>query len=788
MMQRLLLLALCGLMAFPPQVLAAVGCAAGASGSQADIAAGLQRASALSTRLREHVNRSAFDLDALLDGLDYEAGEIIAFVSDGVAFEQYAGLLRGPQGTLMSRAGNALDQSVLLARLLRDAGFDARVVRGNLTVAQAERLLARIRRERPDEPELGDVRAALSLLQEHGLIGPLPEQQLDLWVTGVEQAPDIATMPEFPRFVESARFVREQLQAVGAARPPVDGNPLVTEARDYFWVEYKEDVAEPWVSVHPAFGDDDGPGEVAVTATLADEVPAGLQHRLRLSLSIERRSAGTLEAVPVMTPWERPVANLVGTPLTIAGLPNSALNPDLANAPVAEVMASAAYFVPVVNGSVADGAWFFDRNGTLIDSTVASSPGAGVFRQVGEAFGSAIGELAGEKVVPALTAVWIDITLIDPQGRERHFRRTLLDRIGPAARASGAADVELDQDDDLQFLPLLQNHTLMVAAGRTPRAMAIDAALGQLQASQPGMEVLLSRTVAGADKAPVEQSRVTNIPAHWPGHLALLTRFDAIESWSSDHRIYRHEPLLAIHTAGPSGPAAAMARVDIVHSNRRALALTPPVPVHDPGALVAAGVWETQVEGSLLDPDGSPASTERVFALARDQGIALRTIGPRQQERAKELDLAPDALHHLNADLERGYAVIVPERIPEGLDQTGWWRVDPVTGETLGMLDDGRGVEVTEYMIVATFALISYALLKYQLYGCFSDYTPGAGQAELLACCVLANYAGYVVGTALGVGLALKVSEAWAGVAGLGLDVADIASGFDAAVCNAILN
>jgi hypothetical protein len=346
----------------------------------------------------------------------------------------------------------------------------------------------------------------------------------------------------------------------------------------------------------------------------------------------------------------------------------------------------------------------------------------------------------------------------------------------------------LDQNDDSSFLPLISTHTLIVSTGRTPRGMAIDATLGQLQQSQPGIEVLISKTEQGAGAEPVPQSAVKNLPGHWPGHLALLTRFDIVETWSKNHRIYRHEPLIAIHTAGVSGPSVAMVRVDIVHDPRRAISLLPTVPAHDPDALVAAGVWDTLVEGSMLDASGKSLGTQRVFALAREQGIDFRTILPGEKERAADLGLAADALQFLIDDLDRGFAVIVPVRTPAGLDRTGWWRVDPVTGASLGMLDDGRGVEVSEYAIVVTFALIGYLLLKYQLYQCFSSYRSGPGQAAMLACCVLANYAGYVTGAALGVGLALKFSEAWAGVAGLALDGVDIGTGLDSRICNAILN
>ena len=91
--------------------------------------------------LRSHIDRSQFDLNDLLEKLDYQADNIINFVEEEIYFEQYPGLLRGAKGTLMSRSGNALDQSVLLATLLRDAGFEARIVEGRLDPEDAHELL-----------------------------------------------------------------------------------------------------------------------------------------------------------------------------------------------------------------------------------------------------------------------------------------------------------------------------------------------------------------------------------------------------------------------------------------------------------------------------------------------------------------------------------------------------------------------------------------------------------------------------------------------------------------------
>ena len=90
---------------------------------------------------RTQIDQSAFRLEAKLDQLDYDANDIVEFARRSIAFEQYPGSLRGPKGTLLSLAGNTLDQSLLLGKLLRDAGYEARIARATLDDETAAALL-----------------------------------------------------------------------------------------------------------------------------------------------------------------------------------------------------------------------------------------------------------------------------------------------------------------------------------------------------------------------------------------------------------------------------------------------------------------------------------------------------------------------------------------------------------------------------------------------------------------------------------------------------------------------
>ncbi|RAL25436.1 hypothetical protein DL240_04290 [Lujinxingia litoralis] len=70
-------------------------------------------------------------------------GNIYRWVRDTIAFEPYAGALRGVQGTLIAGAGNAVDQALLTEALLRQAGHPTRFASGRLHAADATEVLQR---------------------------------------------------------------------------------------------------------------------------------------------------------------------------------------------------------------------------------------------------------------------------------------------------------------------------------------------------------------------------------------------------------------------------------------------------------------------------------------------------------------------------------------------------------------------------------------------------------------------------------------------------------------------
>ncbi len=73
--------------------------------------------------------------------LGNDPNQIFAFVRDQIAYNVYAGSLRGARGTLWSQAGNALDRASLLMALLKAAGYSPQYVQGKLSKVQAQSLI-----------------------------------------------------------------------------------------------------------------------------------------------------------------------------------------------------------------------------------------------------------------------------------------------------------------------------------------------------------------------------------------------------------------------------------------------------------------------------------------------------------------------------------------------------------------------------------------------------------------------------------------------------------------------
>jgi len=692
-------------------------------------------------QLEVEIDHSRFDLPALLDRQEFDQQKIVTFVRDEINFEQYPGLLRGAQGTLVSSAGNALDQALLLATMLNDAGFDARIVQGRLGIEQAQQLLSGIGRRAgvaghlARNPQVWDARRA----ELHDISGgPAPQHY--------------APIEEAPFYAATQLSTNELIQAMhdaGINLAEADTDALVAEARDYSWVESRLGPGDDWQAHHPAFG---VPTELGVepVETFGHQLPESLQHRLKIEVFIEQKLGDKLNTHRDAGPWERPVANLHGVVLSYFNQPNT-VDLQAIETGVGAALNKAKLFIPVLNGQLGTA---FDLNGSMIDIEALGMDAFGaatLFQTVGDNAGDAANALSAlgatgdneNEDLMALTGHWIEYTLVRPGGEETTHRRVLMDRLGETNRTAGQILLRQMSETDMRRMLTVQ-HRFMVATGTYSEAYTAKQVLRRLIDTAPAWRLTVNYLYGGD----VKLSKIGELKPSPIPYLALYRSFDMGPEKLGAQIVYRASPSLVILRDGLLPKERSFRSVDVVTNDRRVLVRGKNNELHfDLEQAVAIGVWETAIETLAHDYFG-PGSVENntfaVFEAAKQQGIKAQVLGPKTKT-AGHIGLNDDGLGYLMHDLETGHAVLIPEQIPSGLALTGWWRVDQATGTTLGMMSDGRGSEVTEYMVqlIETSVGLISMLAKYANCEKYED-------PPTKACCLVEAHIENVGGMAMG--------------------------------------
>ena len=682
------------------------------------------------------------DVDSLALELAFEEPEAIAaWVAENVGLELYAGLLRGPQGTLVAGAGNALDQSVLLARLLNDAGYEARVALGELTDALATELVMSMFVAGAGASQ----RDARSVTDVASSVASATGADTERAAAGLSELTE-TELRDLPAYAEAVAQAEALLAQLGRPVDPVMTDELVAEARDYAWVEYRLSEAEPWTPAHPAWPASAALPAVAAVSHLDGEVPAELTHRLRIEVSIERKRGDEFEVEPLMTPWERPVANLLGHTVVVGNSPMGETGPaDLAR--VGAELVDVAFFVPVLDGAIAPGAQAFDLNGNLVPPDAAASHMAGVFQTGAERLGGAIGALGamGGDAAPAepfaLTAQWIDFVLVAPGGEETRHRRTVFDRRPAEARAAGGDEL---LDRSVLKDGLVTTYAVMASGGRlSPSFVASE--LGEQAAFHLAVLERLAQAPADGEAADEAALLLDLLADYVPkDHLRLIAASDGIDG-TLDGLAYRAEPALfaLFGSFTPTEEGRARSGVDVIANAKRTLVLDGGDVVQDFEGSVLAGVWDTVIEREFVAGFGGPVAT----ALRQDRPEGYRVVTAGDTTGLREAGAPDEALTALRADLDNGYAVVVPQRSSVDPEGFAYWRVDLASGETLGMDASGRGNAMTEFLMSLAVGLtVNAALAVPSLIQCASSSNPALCYCDVIASGVLFSFLGALLG------------------------------------------
>ncbi len=615
------------------------------------------------TELKAVIDRQSFDREALLEALDFDVERIVRFVSEEIQYQPYAGLLRGPDGTLQSRAGNMLDQAVLLAALIKSTGYDARVAYAPIG-QNAAPVAPSARQSAAAEPPLFiDPKQAQKLTDPISRNLPAPAQARHAFQAGTQ----------FLQRVNDSIYEA----AVESKEPETPAYKPET----LFWVDYRSSSHDSWISLNPVNARD--MTGVPATGFLHQTVDPALQQRVRIEVLAESSLNGKLSRHSLITPWEQAAANLIGEDrsVTLQLLPDAFLMAGESDNPIDRLPATVS-FVPMINGGLAPGGKIIDRLGIVADASVAFSQGAGLFRTIADRLGKAVATVDsdGGKVnehdrpVQHISRVWLKITASAPASEPIVIERDL---------ARWQADWPAMVDD------LSRQVTLSFQTGETSPAAYLD----QVLTASSDLLIDINR-LAGSDRTKAQAA--TQAAAATSGFVASLngTRLIAdtdiaLHAHGIAHLVYRHRPAIIAEYSSLVQDGRSQSGIDIMTDPRRSYSgrLTKDV--------LLAGLISSVSEARLFGADAGRKGSAAVPLLdGLSDGAHWITVAQANDPVLEILQPAVKAV--ATAALARGDQLLFREHHLKKGTAPVWWRLSRSSGELVATLPNGWGGETVE--------------------------------------------------------------------------------------------
>ena len=575
----------------------------------------------------ELLPESEWSIAALAEALHYDPPAAFAFVRDSIAFDPYAGVLRGAQGTLAARAGNSYDRALLLGALLDAMSVPFRFAFADLSDENAAAVLARA---------------------SQSPTAPLPTAGIALTTTIDPAALDQRARRDYARL---------RLVLAGATDDVPSSVPEeVAEAvRHHAWVEAV--FGSEWQDLDPTLEDAVAGSTLAPAATTADSMPAEALHNVDIRVVTESLSNGVLsEQVVLDQRFDAATASSSAIFLYF--------EPDASSlgGTIAEVLSGDVSWVPVL----------------LVDRVTQAGSSFRVGGRGTDVFGTATD-------APDLASLRLEVETSGPGSQPTMAQRVLLDRVPDDLRGEDTMDAAqlrpLPEDDAGPFI-MGQFHHLMVSTGGTDRRdYALQRSesadfIGRLAEREDLWDAYalpdLLWPVAAADDALVVASEAAVVPA--------------LEA-DGAFRAFVARPRVTLATLGrdsvrPDGMAFA---IDLLIDNVALLPNGPAMPGEAARRQLWYGTLETALEtqfaigrAALLDP------ADRVSSGASLAEAATLTLLRPEDARTLPSGTSPV----LRRALEGGSLVVTSG---EPAEAKAWWTIDPASGATRSILDPGLG-------------------------------------------------------------------------------------------------
>lgn len=695
---------------------------------------------------QQQIPRDTFDPLAIVAKAGTDPEKLFVWVRDNTYLVPYRGLLRGDTGVLLDRMGNSLDRAMLLQSLLRAAGRDVRLAHATLSEQQAKDVLGKAR----------PIPA-----QANQTTQPSSTEAVDAFVAKYPQQVDGGTLRKALEKVASeqqrvaARVqerTRAQTEAIAGAvgEPPKDVMEAEAAAglaaiRDHWWVQWKD--GANWVDLDPTLGDAKS-GQVLIPATetlVADKLPESIYHQVEVRVIVERWQDAQLKELRVFNHTLRPF-ELHGKQIALRHVPTKwpkDLNLFAERNPrqsLQTTLVAQEEWLPVLNVGETPNL----QSAFTVSAEVVQKPFAPVLGAGGQTTGSRVGNILGggaigniparepSKTPAHLTAEWIEYEIRVP-GRPPHkIRREMFDLVGPAARSAGkipALTISEAQKLERGMALIGETDILLLASRITPEFFDHEMSRNVLA----NREVLMG-LLGSIDRLDPKSLLAKASELSWlSGNLYVLTL--ARREWSRfQQEIYLAAPNVVTYRrqlrVGSKGEMWASEGFDIVAND---VAVHPRSTGNPFRIRLEQGVLDTNAEALVAtvicqaakgeSACGRIENTAELFVRSTALGIDWPIFKEARDLERRLAGLPMDIRARIGRELAAGYFVLVPEEpIPEEKRTVvGWWRIDPRTGQTLGIGDRGWGATATEYTLLKATVTGAVVGASLNFLACYSE-------------------------------------------------------------------
>jgi len=654
--------------------------------------------------------RDFFDPQAIAQKIGNDPEKLFRWVQDNTYWIPYKGTLRGPQGVLMDRLGNSLDRSLLLAKLFQEAGYNVRLAHAKIPEGQAKELKKNLKPIPQNRYFVqGSSRGSLEELvdqftQKYGL--NQDDFQKSLRAADLESKAMIEKSNELIK--TQSKLLEELIGMPQQAKNLADEEKVygLQCLQDHWWVQLSRD--NQWLDFDLL---DPGvkPGKTFVQAEAAcqpDEINDGLIHNFDVRIVIEKWSKGKVQESIVFRHSLKP-AELYGEPMMLSHNPmNWPKDLNLINekdplAKIKEISKEEKEWLPYL----ALGAKKIVQSSFTDSGDVNANPGKKEGGSVGGITKGLLNAFGGEedtKTKPEhfLSAEWIEYEIHIPGKPSRVVRREIFDLIGPAAR--GRKNFEAFQMDDARKaergLALLSSVDILPLTGHlapefitylvTKRVVEFkDALLSFLKLNQESQRAKAGEFMAllkyiSSPLSALALARQTLNPFSQVFYLDCLNIFSFRAGYSQDVK-GQVQPFEFFDIV--LNPVAISGLDKDLFSGR-----------------IRQGIVDTISEAILFDSLESVENTGILFEKALKTGAKILVMKPQQQEDIPRLGLPRDDATRLSETLDQGYIAVIPEdpASAQAPGHSGWWRVDPKSGETIGVMGSGFNQAKSQYLIM----------------------------------------------------------------------------------------